>query len=336
MEWLVKGLIPATGLAVVYGPSAVGKSFLMIDMACRVAEGKPWAGRRTQKAPVIYLCLEGIAGFSNRIRAWELQNQATMPSNLHVIAQAFNLMEEVDAQQLLAAYREISKGRAYAGARPVFVIDTLSRALHGAEENDSSSMGTALAACHLLTAQTGGLVVLVHHSGKDADRGPRGHSSLVPAADASLLVGRKGDQRFWESKKVKDGPDGIREEFCLERYSLGADCDGDEVSSCAFKAVGEGAPTPLPSENIPGSLQKALQSLRACLPEADTSTGVLKTTLEQFRADCMVRSGVTSGSGQRNAFARARKALLERNWVLEQGQDLVLTDVGRSALNQYA
>lgn len=39
MKWLIRGLLPRTGLAVLYGPSGSGKSFLMLDIACALAGG---------------------------------------------------------------------------------------------------------------------------------------------------------------------------------------------------------------------------------------------------------------------------------------------------------
>jgi phage/plasmid primase-like uncharacterized protein len=39
MKWLIRGLLPRTGLAALYGPSGCGKSFLMLDIACALAGG---------------------------------------------------------------------------------------------------------------------------------------------------------------------------------------------------------------------------------------------------------------------------------------------------------
>lgn len=38
--WLIKGLLPAAGLAVTYGPSGSGKSFLALDAALHIAGGR--------------------------------------------------------------------------------------------------------------------------------------------------------------------------------------------------------------------------------------------------------------------------------------------------------
>ena len=56
-------------------------------------------------------------------------------------------------------------------------------------------MGQIIAAAKELQTFVGGLVVLVHHTGKDASKGLRGHSSLQAALDAAIEVRRDGDNR---------------------------------------------------------------------------------------------------------------------------------------------
>jgi hypothetical protein len=71
LQWRVRGVLPAEGLAGLYGPSASGKSFLALDMAAAIAEGRRWFDCRVQAAPVVYAALEGEAGFKLRVAAWE-------------------------------------------------------------------------------------------------------------------------------------------------------------------------------------------------------------------------------------------------------------------------
>jgi putative DNA primase/helicase len=71
LAWRVRGVLPAVGLAALYGPSASGKSFLAFDMAASIAEGQRWFDCRVEAAPVVYAALEGEAGFKLRAQAWE-------------------------------------------------------------------------------------------------------------------------------------------------------------------------------------------------------------------------------------------------------------------------
>ena len=54
LAWRVRGVLPALGLAALYGPSASGKSFLALDMAAAIADGSRWFDCRATAAPVVY------------------------------------------------------------------------------------------------------------------------------------------------------------------------------------------------------------------------------------------------------------------------------------------
>ena len=53
MKWLIKDILPAEGLAAVYGPSGSGKSFLVLDALQSLATGQSWFGHRVKSCPVI-------------------------------------------------------------------------------------------------------------------------------------------------------------------------------------------------------------------------------------------------------------------------------------------
>ena len=222
LAWRVKGVLPAVGLAALYGPSASGKSFLAFDMAASIAEGQSWFDSRIEAAPVVYAALEGEAGFKLRAQAWEVSRGRNLPGGLHMMMQPFKLTEPQDVQDLAAVVP--------AGA--VVFLDTLNRAAPTADENSSKDMGEILQAAKTLQAITGGLVVLVHHTGKDSTRGLRGHSSLFAAMDAAVEVSRDGDRREWKVAKSKDGADGDAHPFKLHIETLGVDEHGDLVTSC--------------------------------------------------------------------------------------------------------
>ena len=87
-------------------------------------------------------------------------------------------------------------------------------------------MGLILAGMKRLQEITGGLVIIVHHTGKDASKGLRGHSSLAAALDGAIEVERTQTSRSWSAAKVKDGEDGKQRAFKLHVVDLGRDGDG--------------------------------------------------------------------------------------------------------------
>src|SRR5690606_14113643 len=193
-------------------------------LAAHVAEGRRWFGYRVEAAPVVYCAQEGEAGFKLRAAAWEEFQGHKLPAGLQMMLQPFNVTERQDIQDLAAVVP--------AGA--VVIIDTLNRAAPGCDENSSVDMGLIIEAAKCLQRLTGGLVVLVHHSGKDSAKGLRGHSSLFAALDAVLEVSRNGDSREWRIAKSKDDADGIARPFKLEVVPLGFDGYGDAVTSCVI------------------------------------------------------------------------------------------------------
>ena len=226
LAWRVRGVLPAVGMAGLYGPSASGKSFLALDMAAAIAEGRRWFDCRVKAAHVVYAALEGEGGFKLRVAAWEVHMGRPLPAGLHMVLQPFKLTEPQDVQDLAAVVP--------AGA--VVFIDTLNRAAPTADENSSKDMGEILSAAKQLQSLINGLVVLVHHTGKDTTKGLRGHSSLFAALDAAVEVSRDGDRREWRVAKSKDGQDGDAQPFKLQIETLGTDDYGDAITSCVVVA----------------------------------------------------------------------------------------------------
>ena len=259
LAWRVRGVLPAVGLAGLYGPSASGKSFLALDMAAAIAEGRRWFDCRVDAAPVVYAALEGEAGFRLRVAAWESHTGRPLPDGLSMVLQPFKLTEPHDVQDLAAVVP--------AGA--VVFLDTLNRAAPTADENSSKDMGEILSAAKLLQSRINGLVVLVHHTGKDATKGLRGHSSLFAAMDAAVEVSRDGERREWKVAKAKDGEDGGAHPFKLEIETLGTDDYGDAVTSCVV--VADNGPREVRAKLSGGSNQRLiLDALRLLFKTGQT------------------------------------------------------------------
>lgn len=151
-----------------------------------------------------------------------------------VIADAPNLLEPKDAAALAHAIVEWVQKH---GKVDVVVIDTLAAVTPGGNENSSETMGLALKHCKLITKQTGALVVLISHSGKDATRGHRGWSGVRAAADAEIEITRKGDYREARITKLKDFEDGAVFPFKLNPVELGFDAHGEAETSCVVEHV---------------------------------------------------------------------------------------------------
>ena len=241
VRWLVRGVLPTEGIGAIFGPSGSGKSFLSLDMLATVASGGEWFGCRAKSAPVLYVALEGEAGIAQRIKAFQEKNGA-LPERFRFLLQALDIRKPDDRADVVKAVQAAG----WSGG--VLCLDTLNRAAPGMDENDSKSMGEVIGAAKAIQAELGGLVLLVHHTGKDATKGLRGHSSLHAALDCAVEVARDGDRREWKMAKAKDGEDGAAHPFRLDVVEVGTDDDGEPITSCVIA----------PEENVGDSVRRAL------------------------------------------------------------------------------
>ena len=229
IEWLIKGILPNKGLAAVFGPSGSGKTFLALDMIMSIAAKPEWFGLKVNNVPVVYAGLEGAGGIRNRVNAWKAHHQMSEFSNFKLILGDFDLMSRSQVEGLAAAV--IAEGM----EGGIIVIDTLNQASPTADENASKDMGVIIQHLKLLQELTSGLVIIVHHTGKNTNAGLRGHSSLKAALDTSIEVEGDGGRRTWTLNKSKDGVAGQSYPFNLSVKQLGLDADGDPVTSCVVE-----------------------------------------------------------------------------------------------------
>jgi hypothetical protein len=307
LEYRVKPIFPKTGIAGIYGASGTAKSFLLLGLGAAIAEGAEWFGYRTKPAPVFIVALEGEAGQKNRVAAWQRANRRPLPDGVRMILQPFRINEPQDVADLAAV---VPPGG-------VVFIDTLNRAAPEADENTSADMGRIIEGAKVLQSKIGGLVVLIHHTGKDQTRGARGHSSLFAAFDGAMEVSRNGDQREWKIAKSKDGRDGQAHCFQLDVINLGTDSDGDVITSCV---VVQAAPLPAQGKPLTVAQQEAMTAFQA----ARVGTGGVRR--DAWRAAYFSACPAGNDEAKRKAFSRAVASLVERGAVTERGDIYLFGD----------
>lgn len=231
----IKGVMSPGDLIALYGPSGVGKTFVALAVEYAVAHGQPFFGRKTKKGAVLYVGLEGQRGMRHRMLA---AAQVYGPAR-HMVAR-LTLPAPLDktdrgAKGVATIVRAANRQSTLAGCPVVLiVVDTLSRAMAGDDENSAQDMSAFVERrVAEIQRKTGAAVMVVHHAGKDATRGPRGSTVLFAACDCVLKVTE--DHRV-ELEKVKDGELGPWFSFRLRPVTLGQDEDGDTITSCVVEA----------------------------------------------------------------------------------------------------
>ena len=224
--WRIKGILPQAEVVVLFGESGSGKTFAVLDMVMAVARGTEWRGRKTKKGRVVYIAAEGGDGFKKRLLAYAQHHQVSLDdTNFGVIHAAPNFLQKADAL-------DVAKSIAASGGADIVVVDTFAQVMPGGNENAGEDMGKALSHCRGIHRATGAVVILIHHSGKDASKGARGWSGLRGAADAQIEVIKTPGGRLIRIDKQKDGDDQGEWGFDLLVVPVGVDEDGDVVDSC--------------------------------------------------------------------------------------------------------
>ena len=67
--YLVKDRLLRDSVAVIYGPSGVGKTFLTLHLAHAIATGTDFGGHKVRQGTVIYASAEGAGSIRNRVCA---------------------------------------------------------------------------------------------------------------------------------------------------------------------------------------------------------------------------------------------------------------------------
>jgi AAA domain-containing protein len=315
-NYLVKGILPRTGLAVVWGPPKCGKSFWTFDLLMHVALDWKYRGRRVQQGPVVYLALEGGHGFAARVEAWRRHHLADHEGTVPFFLLDVPVDLVADRDKLIATIREQLGGQVPAAV----AIDTLNRALIG-DENKSDDMAKFIRAADLIRATFGCLVVIVHHCGIQGGR-PRGHTSLSGADDVQIAVERDAaDNIVCRVEHMKDGEAGAALVSQLDRVELGQDKDGDQITSCIITpveggAVAKGAKLTATTKLELDQLQELIADCGEVPPASNhipPSIRVCSAALwrEQFYEACLGDKRDT----KKKAFGRAVSRLQELNII---------------------
>lgn len=319
-SWSIRGRLPSTGLVILHGEPAAGKTFLMLDWCMAMARGENWHGHKTKQTGVLYVAGEGVAGLGIRMRAYTRARGMRPGTQFRVVPQAIDFPNSVD--DLL---HEIEAVERDAGWRAdVIVLDTLARTAGGLDEN-SSQMSTYIEAADQLI-KTGKLVVILHHPGKDTGRGMRGWSGMRGAVDVEieLTAGADGTRTAtWKKQKDAEIPEPWS--FRLRQIETGErDDEGQPVTSCVIEPCDTPAAAHRRAQPS-GNRQKLLYSLLGEALKASGEAGKGGAPAERpcVHIDAITkkwRDAVDGQGGEPRHMRRALAPLVEKGLVASNGE----------------
>jgi hypothetical protein len=319
----VEGLLASSSLAVIYGEPGSGKTFWVLDICLHVAAGRQWRDRAVEQGAVIYLALEGGAGIRNRIAAARERMALSDTTPLVLVQCPVDLCHSgADVAKVITTIKAVA-ARLGMPVRLV-VVDTLARAMAGGNENASEDMGALVANSDTIRDQTKACVLYIHHCGKDAARGSRGHSSLKAATDTEIEVTRGADRvSIARVTRQRDMESEGSFAFRLEPVELGRNQRGKPVTSCVVVTATD-APA-VPAEAVPLTNNERI-ALR-CLDQAMKADAIRATVFDDDVEGLVVRTDDwrawfyregkpgADRKAQEKAFRRALDGLLAKGRI---------------------
>lgn len=255
---IVQGLLTHGGASVMFGPSNLGKSFWILDLAAAIATGREFRDElETDQGAVLYFSLEGRLAFQNRLDALRFKGLIEEATPLFISFDGIDLSMRPEkdgfsyGEMIVETIRQIEENEGC--ELKLVVIDTLSRALGGGDENSGRDMMIAVGELDYIRRKTSAHVAIVHHTGKDQLRGARGHSSLRASVDTEIELSRELGETVTTVRctKQRDMVIPAAMPFSLEIIELGSDRRGNAITSCivrhddemmASKSKGAGRP----------------------------------------------------------------------------------------------
>ncbi len=320
LSWLVKGVLVDGGLSAVFGAPGSSKTFLVLDMALSIAHGFEFFGHKVMQGGVVYVSGEGGSGMRQRMKAWRNLKGDRERAPFVMVPASVNLFDNDDGVSDLIG--EVA-AHAQTMGHPVrlVVLDTLSRMIGSGDEDRAHDVNVIVQKAERIQRETGAHVLVVHHSGKDRDRGMRGSNALLGAVDAAIEVTRH-ESGLCEAKitKVKDGGAADPFRYLLAQSILGQDEDGEDITSCVVSAQdaspsepeGKRKPTLGDRERIAlEALREAVIALGQDGKGGSVPTSVRTVTVEQWR-EFAYRRGLSASDeadAKRKAFQRVREKL---------------------------
>ena len=243
-KWLLKGLIEQNSLNVIFGPSGEKKSFVVIDMALHVLNGKDWYGHRVKQdnVTVLYIAGEGAVGINLRVHA-ACKHHNFSHKGFLISKSAVDLFE---GSHTTEADNDFEQGKTLSYVDMLVeeikqidgnvwvILDTLNRNFSG-EENSSKDMAVLWNNIDKLR-EAGATFTLIHHTGHGAQDRARGSSSIKGAMDGEIKVttNKQTGLTTVENTKAKNVATSSSITMIGELIEFGEDEDGDTISSLAM------------------------------------------------------------------------------------------------------
>jgi hypothetical protein len=210
LEWIIPDFLPRKGIGILFGQPETLKTFLLLDLALSIATGYGpnwWEGER-EPQQVLFLAGESPdALLTKRVPAWLAMHLS--PHLYPLVRDNLLVVEGVPPLEMFDHYTGILGEIRGRGFKPVLaVVDTLTRAMAGKDENSAKDATWTTMKLEWLSRELNAFVIAIHHSGKDVTRGARGSSVWLGNTDFMLEAERPSPSQLSilvHLRKLKEG-----------------------------------------------------------------------------------------------------------------------------------
>lgn len=206
---IIEGVLYAGEISMAYGVYGTRKTMSVMDMVLHVTADRPWHGRAVTKGAGLWLAAEGGLGVYPRIDALRAHYK---PGKIKfgVLERPLNfLSSEKDTLEVIKTIKR--KEEIWGERLTLLVIDTLAAISAGSDEGIAAT-GLVMANVRKIRQAIGAHlhIMIIHHEGKTAGRGPRGTSALPSDIDTTIEV-RKDSKTAGTLylKKQRNGEDDL-------------------------------------------------------------------------------------------------------------------------------
>lgn len=172
------------------GPSKAGKSFLLVELGCAIANGTPWLGYECRRGRVLYVNLEiDSASFAHRLA--DIAERKAYGREWAERFDVFNLRGHAAPLDRLAPKiirRCLKAGGGQSGHYSMIIIDPLYKIITG-DENSASDMAEFTSLFDRIAHETGASTMACHHHSK----GTQGQKRSMDRASGSGVFARDPD-----------------------------------------------------------------------------------------------------------------------------------------------
>jgi hypothetical protein len=311
-------MLGAAEMSAWYGPPGCGKGVIVEDLALHVAAGRDWHGRAVSRGAVLYVALERKKVVERRAIAFrEKHGLRDLP--FAIAGGVYDFRNPATADQIAELAGQVEKATGQAVL--LIIVDTVSRALAGGDENSPKDMGALVSTSGRIQEKCPAAHVLwVHHIPHDTDR-LRGHGALLGAVDTSVSVSSSGAVRTAKVVKANDSEEGQSVAFTIESVTIH---DDGTTAPIAVPAEAVGSKTSGTNRRLSDRAKVGLEALTETLLNHGKSApqslglpdGMNVVTLDQWRDELCSRSVLNRDDKNHwRDFSRVRDQLAARQAI---------------------